>query len=93
MIYFEITKNKGAKGLGFSLIDYHQNPIMKPFSKSIIVIRALVPNGVAQLDGRLVPGQRLISINELNLNGDDTKNDLLKVAVEYLKSLSVGQSG
>ncbi len=63
------------------------------FKNKIIVIRALVPNGVAQLDGRLVPGQRLISINELNLNGDDTKNDLLKVAVEYLKSLSVGQSG
>jgi len=82
---------KGPNGLGFSLIDYQQDPIIKPFSKSIIVIRALVANGVSQLDGRLVPGQRLISINDFDLNAD-TKNDLLKLTVNYLKSLPVGES-
>ena len=59
---------KGPNGLGFSLIDYQQDPIIKPFSKSIIVIRALVANGVSQLDGRLMPGQRLISINDFLKN-------------------------
>jgi hypothetical protein len=82
---------KGPNGLGFSLIDYQQDPIIKPFSKSIIVIRALVANGVSQLDGRLMPGQRLISINDFDLNAD-TKNDLLKLTVNYLKSLPVGES-
>lgn len=54
-----ISLCKGERGLGFSLIDYQQDPF-NPLSKTMIVIRALVPNGVAQLDGRLMPGQRLV---------------------------------
>lgn len=57
VVYINLCKNE--KGLGFSLIDYQQDPF-NPLSKTMIVIRALVPNGVAQLDGRLMPGQRLV---------------------------------
>ena len=64
-----ITLTKSEKGLGFSLIDYQQDPF-NPLSKTMIVIRALVPNGVAQLDGRLMPGQRLVSINDIQLDED-----------------------
>lgn len=33
----------------------------------MIVIRSLVPGGVAECDGRLVPGDRLIFVNDNNL--------------------------
>lgn len=58
-----ITLTKEQTGLGFSLIDYQSNSF-NPLSKTMIVIRALVPGGVAHLDGRLMPGQRLVSIND-----------------------------
>jgi hypothetical protein len=64
-----ISLVKGEKGLGFSLIDYQQDP-HNPLAKTMIVIRALVPNGVAQQDGRLMPGQRLVSINDVKLDED-----------------------
>jgi hypothetical protein len=62
---------KSEKGLGFSLIDYQHNQ-HTPLSKTMIVIRALVPFGVAQLNGQLMPGQRLVSINEVSLDEDLT---------------------
>jgi len=60
---------KSNKGLGFSLIDYQHNQFT-PMSKTLVVIRALVPSGVAQIDGRLLPGQRLVSINNVSLDDD-----------------------
>ena len=36
-------------------------------SETVIVIRSLVPGGVAQQDGRLIPGDRLMFVNEVNL--------------------------
>ncbi|RNA29364.1 patj -like protein [Brachionus plicatilis] len=41
-----------------------------PLSKTMIVIRALVPGGVAHLDGRLMPGQRLVTVNDHILDDD-----------------------
>ena len=35
--------------------------------ETVIVIRSLVPGGVAQVDGRLVPGDRLVFVNDVNL--------------------------
>ena len=64
-----ITLIKSDRGLGFSLIDYQHNQFTA-LSKTMIVIRALVPTGVAQLDGRLMPGQRLVSINNESLDED-----------------------
>nr|KAG5705898.1 hypothetical protein BaRGS_030788 [Batillaria attramentaria] len=59
-----IELEKGDRGLGFSILDY-QDP-MNP-NETVIVIRSLVPGGVAQQDGRLVPGDRLMFVNNVNL--------------------------
>jgi len=51
----------------------------------MIIIRSLVPGGVAQLDGRLEPGDRLISVNRMNLF-----NATLEEAVQALKGTPRG---
>lgn len=52
---------------------------------TLIVIRSLVPGGVAQLDGRLIPGDRLLFVNEINL-----ANSSLDQAVQALKGAPKG---
>lgn len=54
-------------------------------SETVIVIRSLVPGGVAQQDGRLIPGDRLISVNDVNL-----ENASLDIAVGALKGAPKG---
>ncbi|XP_028845008.1 multiple PDZ domain protein isoform X3 [Denticeps clupeoides] len=78
----DIELEKGETGLGFSILDY-QDP-MDP-SKTVIVIRSLVPDGVADLDGRLLPGDRLMFVNSSNL-----ENANLEVAVQALKGAPMG---
>lgn len=51
----------------------------------MIVIRSLVPGGVAQLDGRLIPGDRLLFVNDINL-----ENSSLDQAVQALKGAPKG---
>lgn len=89
-----ISLVKGEKGLGFSLIDYQQDPF-NPLSKTMIVIRALVPNGVAQTDGRLLPGQRLVSVNDVILDEellfDNTTSTTTDNERNYLSSTSLNQ--
>lgn len=53
--------------------------------ETVIVIRSLVPGGVAQCDGRLIPGDRLLSVNDLSL-----ENTSLDVAVQALKGAPKG---
>ncbi|KAK3592866.1 hypothetical protein CHS0354_004087 [Potamilus streckersoni] len=77
-----IELNKGDKGLGFSILDY-QDPANP--SETVIVIRSLVPGGVAQQDGRLVPGDRLIFVNDVNL-----ETATLDEAVQTLKGAPKG---
>ncbi|XP_026684635.1 patj homolog, partial [Diaphorina citri] len=77
-----IELTKGDRGLGFSILDY-QDP-MNP-NETVIVIRSLVPGGVAQLDARLIPGDRLLSVNETDLN-----NASLDQAVQALKGAPRG---
>lgn len=77
-----IELEKGERGLGFSILDY-QDP-MNP-SETVIVVRSLVPGGVAQTDGRLIPGDRLISVNGVNL-----ENASLDEAVQALKGAPRG---
>lgn len=51
----------------------------------MIVIRSLVPGGVAEQDGRLKPVDRLMSVNDTNL-----ENASLSYAVETLKGAPQG---
>ncbi|XP_072260382.1 multiple PDZ domain protein isoform X2 [Pyxicephalus adspersus] len=78
-----IALEKGSLGLGFSILDY-QDPI-DPAS-TVIVIRSLVPGGVAEQDGRLLPGDRLMFVNSINL-----EHASLEEAVQALKGAPVGQ--
>ncbi|XP_058551331.1 multiple PDZ domain protein isoform X11 [Neofelis nebulosa] len=77
-----IELEKGNKGLGFSILDY-QDPI-DPAS-TVIVIRSLVPGGVAEKDGRLLPGDRLMFVNDVTL-----ENSSLEEAVQALKGAPSG---
>lgn len=73
---------KGERGLGFSILDY-QDPIDP--NDTVIVIRSLVPGGVAQMDGRLIPGDRLLFVNDIVL-----ENASLDQAVQALKGAAKG---
>nr|XP_011762733.1 inaD-like protein isoform X3 [Macaca nemestrina] len=73
---------KDCKGLGFSILDY-QDPLDS--TRSVIVIRSLVADGVAERSGGLLPGDRLVSVNEYCLD-----NTSLAEAVEILKALPPG---
>ncbi|XP_047623602.1 multiple PDZ domain protein isoform X6 [Phacochoerus africanus] len=77
-----IELEKGSQGLGFSILDY-QDPV-DPAS-TVIVIRSLVPGGVAEKDGRLLPGDRLMFVNDVNL-----ENSSLEEAVQALKGAPSG---
>ncbi|KAM4807958.1 multiple PDZ domain protein [Rhinophrynus dorsalis] len=79
----DIELEKGSLGLGFSILDY-QDPI-DPAS-TVIVIRSLVPGGVAEQDGRLLPGDRLMFVNEINL-----EHAGLEEAVQALKGAPIGK--
>ncbi|XP_063548505.1 patj homolog [Cydia strobilella] len=73
---------KGERGLGFSILDY-QDPL-RP-AHTLVVIRSLVPGGVAQQDGRLIPGDRLLFVNDQNLSDAS-----LEQAVAALKGAARG---
>ncbi|XP_016414648.1 multiple PDZ domain protein-like [Sinocyclocheilus rhinocerous] len=78
----DIELEKGESGLGFSILDY-QDP-MDPL-KTVIVIRSLVPDGIAERDGRLLPGDRLMYVNNINLESAS-----LEEAVQALKGANMG---
>lgn len=75
----EVTLPKTNKGLGFSMIDY-EDPL-KP-GDWIVIVRSLVPGGVAQADGRVLPGDRIVSVNDISL-----ENARVSDAVKALKGL------
>ncbi|KAK5614067.1 hypothetical protein CRENBAI_011233 [Crenichthys baileyi] len=77
-----VELEKGELGLGFSILDY-QDP--EDASKTVLIIRSLVPGGVADQDGRLLPGDRLMFVNETDLEGSS-----LDYAVHVLKSTEYG---
>ena len=54
-------------------------------SDTVIVIRSLVPGGVADKDRRVFPGDRLVYVNEVNL-----ANASLDAAVQALKGAPFG---
>ncbi|NXU56919.1 MPDZ protein, partial [Turnix velox] len=77
-----IELEKGSMGLGFSILDY-QDPVDP--ANTVIVIRSLVPGGAAEQDGRLLPGDRLMFVNSVNL-----ENGSLEEAVQALKGAPTG---
>ncbi|XP_072452555.1 multiple PDZ domain protein isoform X5 [Notamacropus eugenii] len=77
-----IELEKGSVGLGFSILDY-QDPVDP--ARTVIVIRSLVPGGIAEQDGRLLPGDRLMFVNDVNL-----ENGSLEEAVQALKGAPSG---
>lgn len=54
-------------------------------NETVIVIRSLVPGGVAQVDGQLIPGDRLLFVNDIGL-----ENATLDQAVQALKGAPKG---
>ncbi|NXL95016.1 MPDZ protein, partial [Alectura lathami] len=77
-----IELEKGSMGLGFSILDY-QDPVDP--ANTVILIRSLVPGGVAEQDGRLLPGDRLMFVNDISL-----ENGSLDEAVQALKGAPEG---
>ncbi|XP_059840270.1 inaD-like protein isoform X4 [Hypanus sabinus] len=78
-----IELHKGSEGLGFSILDY-QDPLDP--TRTVIVIRSLVVGGVAECDGRVLPGDQLIFVNDQNL-----ENTALAEAVQALKDAPPGK--
>lgn len=54
-------------------------------SENVIVVWSLVPNAVAQRDGRLLPGDRLVSVNNINF-----RRTSLDTAIQVLKHIPKG---
>lgn len=73
---------KGDQGLGFSILDY-QDPI-DPHG-TVIVVRSLVPGGVAEKNGEISPGVRVLSVNGISI-----RNATLDQAVQALKGAPRG---
>ena len=73
---------KGSQGLGFSILDYDDEN-----NKFHVHIRGLVPNGVAETDGRLQPGDRLVYVNDVKF---DMAEISLQDCVQVLKGLPMG---
>ena len=55
-------------------------------TSSVIVIRSLVPGGVAEHNGGLLPGDQLVFVNDVYLDASS-----LAQAVEVLKALTAGK--
>ncbi|XP_064372362.1 inaD-like protein isoform X3 [Dromaius novaehollandiae] len=77
-----IELEKDKNGLGFSILDY-QDPLDP--TRTAIVISSLVAGGVAERGGELLPGDRLVFVNENSLD-----SATLGEAVEVLKSVPPG---
>ncbi|KAJ2944684.1 hypothetical protein O0L34_g4041 [Tuta absoluta] len=73
---------KGDQGLGFSILDY-QDPLDP--KGTVIVVRSLVPGGVAEKNGEISPGDRVMSVNGISI-----KNATLDQAVQALKGAARG---
>lgn len=53
--------------------------------ETVIVVRSLVPGGVAYTDGRLIPGDRILAVNGISL-----EHATLNMAVQVLKGIPKG---
>ncbi|CAK8685544.1 unnamed protein product [Clavelina lepadiformis] len=79
---FFVELEKSSEGLGFSILDF-QDPLH--VHKTAVLVRSLVKGGVADRNGQLEPGDRLISVNGYSLEFAN-----LEQAVEVLKAVPHG---
>ncbi|KAA0192757.1 hypothetical protein HAZT_HAZT004050 [Hyalella azteca] len=63
------TELLGEEGYGYCSVE--EVVVADPLNpqETVIVIRSLVPGGVAEKDGRLIPGDRLVAVNGTVLEG------------------------
>ncbi|KRZ12556.1 InaD-like protein, partial [Trichinella zimbabwensis] len=73
---------KGSEGLGFTIFE-HKAFIDR--ESTAIVVHSLIPKGVAQKSGQILPGDRLLSVNDIPMT-----NLSLKKAIKILKATPVG---
>ncbi|XP_063284134.1 inaD-like protein [Pelobates fuscus] len=79
-----VTLEKDNRGLGFSILDY-QDPLDP--ERTVIVIQSLVSGGVAEESGLILPGDRLVFVNDNYMD-----NASLDDAVDILTSVPPGKA-
>ncbi|MEE6494972.1 hypothetical protein FKM82_001915 [Ascaphus truei] len=79
-----VELEKDNRGLGFSILDY-QDPLDP--ARTVIVIQSLVAGGVAEKSGQILPGDRLVFVNDNYLD-----NATLDDAVQLLTSVPSGRA-
>ncbi|XP_069594265.1 inaD-like protein isoform X1 [Ranitomeya imitator] len=77
----ELEKDK--RGLGFSILDY-EDPLDP--ARTVIVVQSLLAGGVAEESGQILPGDRLIFVNDSFMD-----NASLEEAVQILTSAPPGR--
>ncbi|XP_073400730.1 inaD-like protein isoform X3 [Dendrobates tinctorius] len=77
----ELEKDK--RGLGFSILDY-EDP--SDPARTVIVVQSLLSGGVAEESGQILPGDRLIFVNDSFMD-----NASLEEAVQILTSVPPGR--
>ncbi|XP_053549622.1 inaD-like protein [Bombina bombina] len=79
-----VELEKDNRGLGFSILDY-QDPLDP--ARTVIVIQSLVAGGVAEKSGQILPGDRLVFVNDNYMD-----NATLDDAVQILTSVPQGRA-
>lgn len=81
VVYVELQKTE--YGFGFSVLDY-QDPL--DVDGTVIVVRGLIPGGAAESSQQLFPGDRIVSVGGVKVQGKS-----LDDAVLVLKGMPLGQ--
>lgn len=80
VVYIDLQKTE--LGFGFSVLDY-QDPL--DVDGTVIVVRGLIPGGAAESSQQLFPGDRIISVGGVRVQGKT-----LDQAVDVLKGMPLG---
>ncbi|KAM5148188.1 inaD-like protein [Mantella aurantiaca] len=78
-----VELGKDKRGLGFSILDY-EDPLDP--TRTVIVVQSLVAGGVAEESGQILPGDRLLFVNDSFMD-----NASLDDAVQILTSVPPGK--
>ncbi|XP_066453825.1 inaD-like protein isoform X2 [Eleutherodactylus coqui] len=78
-----VELGKDKRGLGFSILDY-EDPLDP--ARTVIVVQSLLAGGVAEESGQILPGDRLVFVNDSFMD-----NVSLEEAVQILTSVPPGR--